>query len=565
MAAAGEMLPLLGGAALTDNHAALWLAVLELLAQLQRKTGAGRAELLRAIDAAMAQAAASAAHGEARKARPLQKAATAGPQSQTSGAVHQTCAACSGAHRAQDTCGNTAARERAKKPISNNSKAAAESRLAAWEAQLARLATYVAAHGDCKVPQGWAEDPGLASWVSHQRVHKKKLDRGETNPRITAARVARLDALGFEWNPGLKGCGAKPNETLWEAQLARLTTYKTAHGDCNVPRGWAEDPWLGGWVCKQRVSKRKLDRGEYSEGMTAERASRLMALGFAWNGTTAHPNEVEWESQLARLAAYKAAHGDCNVPKSWAEDPRLGRWVNKQRALKWRLDHGEPSAGMTAARAARLTALGVAWEASRRSFEEKNWELQIARLVNYKAAHGDCNVPVGWAEDPRLGSWVDAQRQSKRKLDRGEPRKGMTVERAARLTALGFVWDRHEVKWESQLARLAAYKAVHGDCNVRNRWAEDPRLGGWVSKQRVGKQKLDRGEPSRWMTLARAAKLDKLGFAWELSAAAISKQCSEGQRAARLDVLGFEWSPISSRCSADSPRQAGGKIHRGGP
>ena len=42
MAAAGEVLPLLGGAALTDDHAALWLAVLELLAQLQRKTGAGR-------------------------------------------------------------------------------------------------------------------------------------------------------------------------------------------------------------------------------------------------------------------------------------------------------------------------------------------------------------------------------------------------------------------------------------------------------------------------------------------------------------------------------------------
>ena len=42
MAAAGEVLPLLGGSALTEDHAALWLAVLELLAQLQRKTGAGR-------------------------------------------------------------------------------------------------------------------------------------------------------------------------------------------------------------------------------------------------------------------------------------------------------------------------------------------------------------------------------------------------------------------------------------------------------------------------------------------------------------------------------------------
>jgi hypothetical protein len=33
----------------------------------------------------------------------------------------------------------------------------------------------------------------------------------------------------------------------------------------------------------QRTNKRKMDRGEPSEGMTAERAARLDALlGFAW-------------------------------------------------------------------------------------------------------------------------------------------------------------------------------------------------------------------------------------------------------------------------------------------
>jgi hypothetical protein len=42
---------------------------------------------------------------------------------------------------------------------------------------------------------------------------------------------------------------------------------------------------------------------------------------------------VAWEAQLARLAAYKAARGDCNVPKGWPEDPRLGTWVNAQRQV----------------------------------------------------------------------------------------------------------------------------------------------------------------------------------------------------------------------------------------
>jgi hypothetical protein len=50
-----------------------------------------------------------------------------------------------------------------------------------------------------------------------------------------------------------------------------------------------------------------------------------------------------WEAQLARLAAYKAAHGDCNVPKGWAGNSRLATWVSDQRKLKKKLDRGEPS------------------------------------------------------------------------------------------------------------------------------------------------------------------------------------------------------------------------------
>jgi hypothetical protein len=154
-----------------------------------------------------------------------------------------------------------------------------------------------------------------------------------------------------------------PNEAQWEAQLARLAAYKAAHGDCNVPTGWAEDSRLAIWVKMQRKRKKKLDRGELSEGMTAERAARLMALGLVWDlGQTGDiPLEAKWEAQLARLAAYKAEHGDCNVPQRWAEDPRLGRWVMMQRAFKRKLDRGEPSQAMMVVRAARLMALGFVW------------------------------------------------------------------------------------------------------------------------------------------------------------------------------------------------------------
>jgi hypothetical protein len=37
------------------------------------------------------------------------------------------------------------------------------------------------------------------------------------------------------------------------------------------------------------------------------------------------------------------------------------------------------------------------------------WEVQLARLADYKVAHGNCNVPWGWADDPKLASWIDHQ------------------------------------------------------------------------------------------------------------------------------------------------------------
>jgi hypothetical protein len=92
----------------------------------------------------------------------------------------------------------------------------------------------------------------------------------------------------------------------------------------------------------------------------------------------------------------------------------------------------------------------------------------------------------------------------------------MTAERAARLTALGFIWDDHDAVWELQLGRLTAYKAIHGDCDVPKMHAKDkPALGRWVFSQRTRKKALDCGEPCEGMTAERAARLTALGFMWD--------------------------------------------------
>ena len=127
--------------------------------------------------------------------------------------------------------------------------------------------------------------------------------------------------------------GGQRDDAGWEVQLAKLKTYRAMHGDCNVPQRWAEDPGLGSWASKQRLLKKKLDRGEPCRGMTVERAAKLTAVGFVWQwaakpvaGSGATRDGAIWEGWLAEPMQYKAEHGDFNVPTRWAEDARLNSW-----------------------------------------------------------------------------------------------------------------------------------------------------------------------------------------------------------------------------------------------
>ncbi|KAJ1459080.1 helicase associated domain-containing protein [Pelagophyceae sp. CCMP2097] len=137
-----------------------------------------------------------------------------------------------------------------------------------------------------------------------------------------------------------------------------------------------------------------------------------------------------WDVNFGRLSAYKAEHGNCLVPRSFvtADGHKLGSWVARQRQMGKGVD-----GGLTDERAARLEALGFVWDAL-----DAAWDENYARLEAYKAEHGDCLVPLSYvtADGYKLGLWVSRLRENRK--GRGG---GLTDERAARLEALGFVWD----------------------------------------------------------------------------------------------------------------------------
>ena len=63
-------------------------------------------------------------------------------------------------------------------------------------------------HGHARVPHQFADDAALGTWVHTQReAYAAELERKEgreprcTN-RITAARITKLQRIGFEWTVG---------------------------------------------------------------------------------------------------------------------------------------------------------------------------------------------------------------------------------------------------------------------------------------------------------------------------------------------------------------------------
>ena len=176
-----------------------------------------------------------------------------------------------------------------------------------------------------------------------------------------------------------------------------MVAYKKENGDCYIPQRYPDNPRLATWASSQRTSYRQMRSPKtYRTGiMTQERIRRLEGLGFDWD-----PSETRWPKKYQELIDYRKKHGDCDVSRWSPEDSVLGSWVSIQRR---RHQRGELPPDKIKA----MEKLGFDWD----PFETR-WEEMHQELVRYKEEHGDCNVPYGWPENPKLASWVGTtQRQ----------------------------------------------------------------------------------------------------------------------------------------------------------
>jgi hypothetical protein len=136
------------------------------------------------------------------------------------------------------------------------------------------------------------------------------------------------------------------------------------------------------------------------------------------------------------------------------------------------------------------------------------WKNMLQELKEYREKHGHTMVPIEYELNPKLGAWVDSQRQY---YKRGH----LSDDRIELLQNEGFVFDVHNEIWQDRYNELVEYTNRHGDCNVPHT-PNTHELWTWVFVQRRMYSIRMSGKKSS-MTDQRIAQLEKLGFVWNLN------------------------------------------------
>mmetsp|Transcript_4222 Transcript_4222/g.5937 ORF Transcript_4222/g.5937 Transcript_4222/m.5937 type:complete len:439 (+) Transcript_4222:42-1358(+) len=192
------------------------------------------------------------------------------------------------------------------------------------------------------------------------------------------------------------------------------------------------------------------------------------------------------------------------------KDPPPSAVATEEAKMKANSDGGEDSADLPPP----LPFLPVKGICTSTSSQRNAWDRKFNELLEFKQQHGHCDVPQTYAQNPKLGVWVNKQRMEHKNREDGNI-STLTDERLERLQGIGFRWAkrRGQVRWDEKYAELIQYAAKFGNCHVPTKYKENTALGRWVSTQRAEYKKYCKGEKSS-LTAEKIQRLDSIGFAW---------------------------------------------------
>ena len=158
---------------------------------------------------------------------------------------------------------------------------------ASWDTMYSCAEAYWREHGNLDVPMRYKTPEGysLGSWIQVQR----RVRAGKKEGALSDERIAKLDALGMRWG--------SVSDASWERYYGACRAY---------------------WRYGVKINY-----------FTPERERMLDELGMIWDAA-----DHLWERNYEAARAYRAQHGDLEVPHGYIQDGvQLYGWLASLRQM----------------------------------------------------------------------------------------------------------------------------------------------------------------------------------------------------------------------------------------
>mmetsp|Transcript_8013 Transcript_8013/g.14458 ORF Transcript_8013/g.14458 Transcript_8013/m.14458 type:complete len:866 (+) Transcript_8013:145-2742(+) len=413
-----------------------------------------------------------------------------------------------------------------------------------WETRIALLKAHKELYNTCDLTHAPKESivPQLRNFVLESRKQYKKFQKGK-HSTLTAARIAELRALGFDFCP-LESGNTKDNhdrrfQQKWDEQFKELEAYKAEHGDCLVSCMGSENVKLGNWVRGQRKLYNKAGR----EGINPVRLAKLDEIGFDFNPVASGSYIVKkranmfprvnanWEKHYNNLVLYKKEHGNIIVSPNAVGWPGLYDWIHCQRKEYKKWEAKDAKALMYDTWITKMNEVGFDWapmksdgfskmllERQSKHFNDL-WHTHYEELQKFHHKNGHCYISRN-GEEEVLASWIHVQRKHKRNRDQGK-KTPLTDERIKLLNDIEIDWNpslsggmnkivqaERDKDWEGVFKKLCSFKKKKGHASPKK---AEPQLGSWACRMRKLHSQKKSGETTT-LTDAKVAKLESIGF-----------------------------------------------------
>jgi hypothetical protein len=195
-------------------------------------------------------------------------------------------------------------------------------------------------------------DKSLFNWCKNIRSARNK--PGEGKLKLTVARIAALDGIGFDWRSETKAHHCLSRISFID-RVEALRAYKDKHGHLSVSK--EDEKSLFYWCSNIRSARRNPEK--HIIKLTADQIAALDAIGFDWRSESCQ--KISFIDRVEALRAYKEKHGHLSISKK--DEKSLFHWCSNIRNARNNPESCKRK--VTAHQIAALDAIGFEWRLSK--------------------------------------------------------------------------------------------------------------------------------------------------------------------------------------------------------